>query len=246
MPRYKLTIEYDGTGLMGWQRQTHVPSVQQAMEEAIVKFCGQPIELFCAGRTDAGVHALGQVAHIDLPEPVRPFTIMQAVNFHLIPHRIAIVHAEDAPEGFHARFSATRRHYLYRITNRRARPALEFGKVWHIPQALDVAAMREAAQHLLGHHDFSTFRSTECQAKSPMKTLDFLEFSHQGENLLVYTHARSFLHHQVRNMVGSLVQVGLGKWAPADMVTAREAKNRNHGGPTAPAEGLYFVKVDYD
>ncbi len=246
MRRYKLTIEYDGTGLMGWQRQAHGPSVQQHLEEAIYKFCGQHVEVFCSGRTDAGVHALGQVAHIDLPRDEKPFTIMQAVNFHLQPQRIAIVDSEYAPEHFHARFSATRRYYLYRITNRRARPALEEGKVWHIPTELNIEAMRDASQLLVGHHDFTTFRSSECQSKSPEKTLDFLDVSRHGENVLLYTHSRSFLHHQVRNMTGTLVQVGLGKWTKNDLAAALAARDRKAGGPTAPADGLYFMKVEYD
>lgn len=246
MPRYKLTIEYDGTGLMGWQRQAHGASVQQSLEEAIEKFCGHQVEAFCSGRTDAGVHALGQVAHIDLPRAEKPFTIMQALNFHLIGTRIIVVDAEEAPERFHARFSASRRHYLYRIINRRARPALEAGKAWHIPTPLDVPAMQDAAQVLVGHHDFTTFRSSECQGKSPEKTLEMLDVAGEGENVLIYTYSRSFLHHQVRNMVGSLVQVGLGKWNKADLQAALEARRRSAGGPTAPAEGLYFLKVDYD
>ncbi len=246
MPRYKLTIEYDGTGLMGWQRQAHGPSVQQYLEEAIEKFCGEQVEVFCSGRTDAGVHALGQVAHIDLSRAHPSFTIMQAVNFHLIGQRIIIVDAADAPEDFHARFSAIQRHYLYRIINRRARPALEEGKAWHIPLPLDTQAMQEAAQVLVGHHDFTTFRSSECQGKSPEKTLEVLDVAGEGENVLVYARSRSFLHHQVRNMVGSLAQVGLGKWSKQDLHSALLARNRRAGGPTAPAEGLYFLKVDYD
>lgn len=246
MPRYKLTIEYDGTGLMGWQRQAHGPSVQQYLEEAIKKFCGQPIEAFCCGRTDAGVHALGQVAHIDLEREEKPFTVMQAINFHLQPQRIVVVESEAAQPDFHARFSATRRHYRYRILNRRARPALEESRVWHIPTALNVEAMQEAAQVLVGHHDFTTFRSSECQGKSPEKTLDGLEVKQAGDEVHLTTHSRSFLHHQVRNMTGSLAQVGLGKWNRNDLRTALEARDRKAGGPTAPAEGLYFLKVDYD
>lgn len=246
MPRYKLIIEYDGTGLKGWQRQDHGPSVQQHIEEAIEKFCGSKIEAFCSGRTDAGVHAMGQVAHIDLPREESPFTIMQALNFHLLPHPIIIVAAEEAPPGFHARFSATKRHYEYRILNRRPRPGLEAGRVWHVPMPLDADAMHDAASVLIGHHDFTTFRSSECQSKSAEKTLDTLEVMRQEDKIIITTSSRSFLHHQVRNMAGSLAQVGLGKWTAEDLRNALHARDRKAGGPTAPAEGLYFMKVDYD
>lgn len=245
MPRYKLTIEYDGTGMMGWQRQAHGRSVQQHVEEALYRFCGERAELFCAGRTDAGVHALGQVAHVDLSRDVPPFNVMQAVNFYLLPLPVAVVTAERVSTEFHARFSARRRHYLYRICNRRARPALEAGRAWHIPAPLDADAMRDAAQLLVGHHDFTTFRSRDCQGKSAEKTLDALEVEREGEMILLSVASRSFLHHQVRNMTGSLVQVGLGKWTKDDLRAALAAKDRTAGGPTAPACGLYLTRVEY-
>lgn len=257
MPRYKLTIEYDGTGLSGWQKQPDRPSVQETIEIAAKKFCGQDVEVCGAGRTDAGVHASAQVAHIDLPNDIDPFKVMQGINYYLfVPdgketaeeadNRIAILKAEKVPDDFHARFSATRRHYLYRIVNRRARLGLERGKAWHVVENLNVAAMQEAAKHLLGKHDFTSFRDSECQAKSPEKTLDHLQITQNGDQLWISTNARSFLHHQVRIMVGTLAQVGKGKWQPYDVLTALRARDRAKAGPTAPPEGLYLVGVDYN
>ena len=245
MPRYKLTIEYCGAGLVGWQRQASGPSVQAALETAFQRFCGATVTVFGAGRTDAGVHALAQIAHVDLPRPVAPEVIRDAVNHHLRPHAISVLLAEAVPPEFDARRSATGRHYLYRILNRRAPPALERGRVWHIAAPLDPAAMREGAGHLIGHHDFSTFRDSLCQSKSPLKTLDSLEVSRVGEEIHIAARARSFLHHQVRNMAGTLKLVGLGRWHPDDVARALAARDRRAGGPTAPAEGLVLVAVSY-
>ncbi|MCB1783756.1 MAG: tRNA pseudouridine(38-40) synthase TruA [Alphaproteobacteria bacterium] len=254
MTRWKLTIEYKGTDYAGWQRQNDVPSVQQAIEEAISKFSGQDATLHVAGRTDAGVHACGQVAHVDLEpfkKPMDPFEVSKAINAHLRPQPVAIVKAEIVSDDFHARFSALNKLYRYRILRRGAPPALEQGLVWHYKKPLDVGAMREGAAHLLGHHDFTTFRDSQCQAKSPFKTLDRLDLFVRpyddggGEEIYVETEGRSFLHHMVRNMVGTLVLVGEGKWQPGDMKVALEARDRTKGGPTAPADGLYLVRVDY-
>ena len=245
MPRYKLTIEYDGTGLVGWQRQANGLSVQEALETAFERFCGERPIVFGAGRTDAGVHALAQVAHVDLAREADPDVIRSAINHHLRPHAISVIDAAPAPPGFDARLSARSRRYLYRILNRRAPPALERGRVWHVAPPLDAAAMREGAQHLVGHHDFSTFRDSLCQAKSPVKTLDALEISRAGEEIHIEARARSFLHHQVRNMVGTLKLVGAGKWTAADVATALTARDRRAGGPTAPPDGLYLVAVSY-
>ena len=245
MPRYKLTIEYDGTGLVGWQRQANGVSVQEALETAFFRFCGERLTVFGAGRTDAGVHALAQVAHVDLARAADLETIRSAINHHLRPHMISLVAVMPAPPGFNARLSARRRHYLYRILNRRAPPALERGRVWHVAPPLDLDAMQRGAQHLVGHHDFSTFRDSLCQAKSPVKTLDALEITREGEEIHIAARARSFLHHQVRNMAGTLKLVGLGSWQPADVATALAARDRRAGGPTAPAEGLTLVAIDY-
>ena len=245
MPRYKLTIEYDGTGLVGWQRQANGLSVQEALETAFERFCGERPTVFGAGRTDAGVHALAQVAHVDLAREADPEVIRSAINHHLRPHAISVLDAAPAPPGFDARLSARSRRYLYRILNRRAPPALERGRVWHVAPPLDAVAMREGARHLVGHHDFSTFRDSLCQAKSPVKTLDVLEVTTDGEEIHIAARARSFLHHQVRNMAGTLKLVGLGQWDPDDVATALAACDRRAGGPTAPAEGLALVAVDY-
>ena len=245
MPRYKLTIEYDGTGLVGWQRQANGLSVQEALESAFERFCGERLTVFGAGRTDAGVHALAQVAHVDLAREADPEVIRSAINHHLRPHAISVIEATPAPPGFDARLSARYRHYLYRILNRRAPPALERGRVWHVAPPLDPAAMQEAARHLVGHHDFSTFRDSLCQAKSPVKTLDVLDVTTDGEEIHIAARARSFLHHQVRNMAGTLKLVGLGQWCPEDVATALAARDRRAGGPTAPAEGLALVAVEY-
>ena len=245
MPRYKLTIEYDGSGLVGWQRQGNGLSVQEALETAIAKFCGESVTVRGAGRTDAGVHALAQTAHVDLPRPAGAEVLRSAVNHHLRPARITILAAEAARQDFDARLSAIGRVYLYRILNRRAPPALDRGRVWHVAPPLDLEAMRDGARHLVGHHDFSTFRDSLCQAKSPLKTLDALELRRAGEEIHIEARARSFLHHQVRNMAGTLKLVGLGRWDPDEVARALAARDRRAGGPTAPAAGLYLVAVRY-
>ncbi len=245
MPRYKLTIEYDGGGLVGWQRQPQGLSVQEALETAVTRFCGERVTVHGAGRTDAGVHALGQVAHLDLARAVRAQVLRSAVNHHLRPAAISVRTAEAAPEGFDARLSAIQRVYLYRILNRRAPAALDRGRVWRVAPPLDVAAMREGARHLVGHHDFTTFRDRLCQARSPLRTLDSLEVSRIGEEIRIEARARSFLHRQVRNMAGTLELVGLDRWRPADVAIALAARDRRAGGPTAPAEGLCLVEVRY-
>lgn len=245
MARFRLTIEYDGTPFCGWQRQADRMSVQQALEEAIARFSGETVTTQAAGRTDAGVHALGQVAHFDLSRAWDPFKVREALNFHLKPHRIAILSAEAVTDAFEARFSALARHYEYRILNRRARPALEEHRVWHVPVPLDAEAMHAAAQLILGRHDFSTFRAAECQAKSPIKTLDHLAVARQSDHVVITASARSFLHHQVRSMVGSLKLVGEGKWSPADFRAALDAADRRRCGPMAPSSGLYLTGVDY-
>lgn len=245
--RYKLTIEYDGSGFAGWQKQPDVPSVQQSLEEAVAKFCGELCEVVGAGRTDAGVHALGQVAHVDLPTEYDAYKVMQGLNFHMLEsaRAIAVLDAEPVSDEFHARFSAIRRHYRYRIVNRRARAAIESGLVWQVGEPLNVEAMQEGAAHLLGHHDFTSFRDSECQAKSPMKTLDRLDVTQDDEHITITTDARSFLHHQVRNIVGTLVLVGKGRWEPVQVKEALDARDRAAAGPTAPPDGLYLTKVEY-
>ena len=245
MPRYKLTLEYDGTPFVGWQLQANGPSVAGALAEAIERFAGERVEPTGAGRTDAGVHALGQVAHVDLEKDWDTDTVRDALNAHLRPHPIAVIAAERAAGDFHARFSATARHYRYRIVNRRADLALEREHAWRIGKPLDDRAMHLAAQALVGHHDFTTFRSAECQAKSPLKTLDRLDVARAGEDIRIEASARSFLHHQVRSMVGSLALVGEGRWSADDLAQALAAKDRAACGPVAPAHGLYLVRVDY-
>ena len=245
MPRYKLTLEYDGSPFSGWQRQADQLSVQQVVEEAITKMSGETVAIQAAGRTDSGVHALGQVVSFDLSKEWDPFKIREALNFHTKPHPVAIIGAATVPDTFEARFSAVGRHYEYRILNRRGRPALEDWRVWHCPMALDADAMQVAAQTILGKHDFTTFRAAECQAKSPEKTLDRLDVSREGETIVVRASARSFLHSQVRSMVGSLKLVGEGKWSPRDFRAALDARDRARCGPLAPPEGLYLVRVDY-
>jgi len=245
MPRYKLTLEYDGTDFVGWQRQNNGASVQQLLEAAVAKLCGEPCAVTAAGRTDAGVHASGQVAHFDSPKALAADTVRDALNFHLKPRPVAVVAAELAADDFHARFSAVGRAYRYRIVNRRAPLALDADRAWWIPNALDAEAMAAGARHLLGHHDFTSFRASECQAKSPMKTLDVLDVVRSGDEIVVVAAARSFLHHQVRNMVGTLRMVGQGKWRPDDVRIALEARDRKAGGPTAPAQGLYLTGVRY-
>jgi len=245
MPRFKLTIEYDGTPFAGWQWQNGAPTVQRALTDAIAAFCGHGVKVAGAGRTDAGVHALGQVAHVDLAKDWRVDKVRDAVNAHLRPHPVAVLSAEKVPDGFDARFSARKRHYLYRIANRRPDLALERTRAWRVPRRLNVEAMHEAAQRLTGKHDFTTFRSTECQAKSPVKTLDTLDVTRDGDDVRITTSARSFLHNQVRSMVGSLALVGDGKWSADDLGRALAGRNRSQCGPVAPPEGLYLVSVDY-
>ncbi len=246
MPRYKVTIEYLGRGLAGWQRQKDHPSVQQHIEEAIFKFCGQDVRIQGAGRTDAGVHALGQVASFDLLSHNSPPTVMNAINFHLGKAAISIIDCEEVDDEFNARFSAKARHYLYRIINRPARLAVDQGLAWHVKRELDSDAMHDAAQQLLGLHDFTSFRAAACQAKSPVRTLDRLDVSRYADEIQIKVSAMSFLHNQVRAMVGTLSLVGLGQWRKRDVLVALEAKDRQKAGPNAPAHGLYLTKVDYD
>ncbi|MBC8339701.1 MAG: tRNA pseudouridine(38-40) synthase TruA [Rhodospirillales bacterium] len=245
MTRYKIIIEYDGTDFVGWQRQDNGFSVQQAIEEAITGFSGERVALYGAGRTDSGVHALGQVAHFDLERDTDANTVINALNFHLRPAAITILSAVAVDDAFDARLSAKGRAYVYRITNRRAPLALGRGQSWWVPVPLDVAAMHEAAQVLIGKHDFTTFRASYCQAGSALKTLDELSVTQTGDLIEVRARARSFLHHQVRNFVGTLKLVGEGKWTAEDVRRALEKKDRAAGGPTAPAEGLYMVEVVY-
>ncbi len=245
MPRYKITIEYDGTPFAGWQWQDNAPSVQRALTEAIEAFSGEKPTVQGAGRTDAGVHALGQVAHFDLAKEHTTDTVRDAINAHIRPHPAAVVAAERVSDDFNARSSAVRRHYLYRIANRRPDLTLDRLRAWRVSRPLDVAAMHKAAQRLTGKHDFTTFRSTECQAKSPVKTLDRLDVTQAGGEVHITAVARSFLHNQVRSMVGSLVPVGDGKWSADELTAALEAHDRAACGPVAPPEGLYLVRVDY-
>ncbi len=245
MPRYKLTIEYDGTPFVGWQVQDNGISVAGVIEEALAKFCGEPVKVWGAGRTDAGVHAFGQVAHIDLARDWDSDTVRDALNAQLRPHPVAVLAAEKVADDFDARHSAKARHYLYRIVNRRPDLVLDRERAWRVPKPLDVDAMHAGAQFLVGKHDFTTFRSAFCQAKSPLKTLDVLDVSRAGEEINIRASARSFLHHQVRSMAGSLQFVGEGRWQPSDMKKALDAKDRAACGPVAPACGLYLVRVDY-
>lgn len=245
MPRYKLVLEYDGSPFAGWQRQVGLLTVQQVVEDAIEKMSGERVAIQAAGRTDAGVHALEQVVSFDLSREWDAFRIREALNFHTKPYPVAVVLAEAVPDGFEARFSAIGRRYEYRILNRRARPALDAFRVWHCPVPLDAEAMDEAAQRILGKHDFTTFRAAECQAKSPEKTLDRLDVSREGEIIVIRAAARSFLHSQVRSMVGSLKLVGEGKWSGRDFRAALDARDRSRCGPLAPPDGLYLVGVDY-
>jgi tRNA pseudouridine38-40 synthase len=246
MPRYKLTIEYNGAPYVGWQRQTNGISVQEAIETALKALCGQDIAIRGAGRTDAGVHASGQVAHADLPKDWRGDLLREALNAHLRPNPVAILSAEPVPAAFDARFSAVRRRYLYRIVNRRAPLTFEAGQAWLVKRKLDAQAMHKAAQLLLGRHDFSTFRASECQAESPVRTLERLDVARLGDEIHIHAAARSFLHTQVRSMVGSLENVGSGKWRPMDVLAALEACDRRRCGPLAPPEGLYLAGVDYE
>ena len=245
MPRYRLKIEYDGTPFVGWQVQSAGASVQGALEAAIRKLTGEEVRIRGAGRTDAGVHALGQVIHFDLAKTWPADKLRDGLNFHLKPNVVAVLEAEEAPADFDARFSATARHYVYRILARRGPPALLRNRVWWIPRAIDADAMREAASVLLGRHDFTTFRAAQCQAASPLRTLDRLNVERDGEEIRIYASARAFLHNQVRSMVGSLKLVGDGKWTRDDLRRALEARDRTACGPVAPAQGLYLTAVDY-
>jgi tRNA pseudouridine38-40 synthase len=245
MPRYRLKLEYDGRGFVGWQRQDNGLGVQEAVENAVNAFSGEAQQVFAAGRTDAGVHATGQVAHLDLEKDWPTDTVRDALNFHLREHAVSVLSAEAVDDEFHARFSAKSRSYVYRILNRRPPPALDQGLVWWVPVALDADAMAEAGRVLIGNHDFTSFRATHCQAKSPVKTLDKLGVSRVGEEIHFNVQARSFLHHQVRNMVGSLKWVGEGRWTAKDIQSALDARDRAAGGPTAPADGLYLTGVGY-
>ena len=245
MPRYRLTLEYNGAPFVGWQRQDNGPSLQGALEDAIEKLSATRVTVTGAGRTDAGVHALGQVAHFDLEKNFEADKVRDALNHFLRPQPMVVLAAVVAKDDFHARFSATSRHYLYRILNRRSPPALEAGRVWHVSTKLDAEAMHQAAQTLLGQHDFTTFRAAECQAPSPVKTLDRLNVSERADEIHIEASARSFLHHQIRSFAGSLKLVGEGKWRARDIARALAAKDRAECGPVAPPDGLYLVHLDY-
>jgi tRNA pseudouridine38-40 synthase len=245
MPRYRLLIEYDGRPYRGFQAQAALPSVQATLEKAVLGFCGDEVRVHAAGRTDTGVHALGQVVHVDLTKTWRPDVVRDALNAHLVPEPVSVLEAEIAREGWHARFSARGRRYTYRILNRRSPPALEQGRVWSYRKPLDAELMHVAAQTLIGHHDFTTFRDMHCQAKSPEKTLDVATVRREGEHVIMDFAARSFLHRQVRSMAGSLAEVGVGRWSVEDFKAALEAKDRRACGPVAPPDGLYFVGVEY-
>jgi tRNA pseudouridine38-40 synthase len=246
MPRYRLTLEYDGGPFVGWQRQDNGPSVQAAVEAAVQRFSGETVSVVAAGRTDAGVHARGQVIHLDLGREWDPFRISEALNHHLKPDPIAVLDAQRADDDFHARFSATERRYRYRIVNRRAPPALDGAQAWHVTLPLDADAMHAAAQRLIGKHDFSTFRASLCQAASPVKTLSRLQVTRHDVWVVIDAAAPSFLHHQVRNIVGTLLLAGLGKWTGDDIERALAACDRARGGETAPARGLCLMEVRYD
>ena len=245
MPRYKLLIEYDGAPFAGWQIQADAPTVQGVLTAAVEAFSGEKAAVQGAGRTDAGVHALGQVAHVDLHKEWDTDTVRDALTAQLRPHPVAVLAADRVAEDFDARFSARARHYVYRIVNRRADLALDRGRAWRVPRPLDAEAMHKSAQSLLGKHDFTTFRAAECQAKSPVKTLDRLDVARDGDEIRVSASARSFLHHQVRSMVGSLVLVGEGRWSAKALASALAARDRTACGPIAPPDGLYLVRVDY-
>lgn len=245
MTRYALTLEFDGGPFMGLQRQAHGPSVQQAVEEAVERITGERVILHAAGRTDAGVHALAMRVHVDIAKPIDAFRLSEALNFHLKPDPIAVLACEAVADDWHARFSCVGREYVYRILNRRAPPTLDRGRVWHVPQPLDGEAMHRAAQALVGKHDFTTFRSVQCQAADPVKTLDRIEVERVGEEVQVRAAARSFLHHQVRSMVGCLAMVGMGRWREGRIAEVLAARDRQLLGFNAPAEGLYFVRALY-
>ena len=243
MTRYKITVEYDGTDLIGWQQNRQGPSVQSLLCDAIEKFCGARPDIVAAGRTDAGVHAIAMVAHFDLDDAVDANTVMRAMNFYLTGSPVSVLGCEIVPDDFNARFSCVARHYKYVVLNRGAPPVLDKNRVWWVPRKLNVPAMRRAAKKLIGHHDFTSFRASECQAHSPIKTLDECRITRRGDVIVFEFSARSFLHHMVRNMVGTLVEIGLGK--PYDIDQIFSAKNRSAAGPTAPASGLYFIQADY-
>ena len=245
MQRFRLTIEYDGSAFVGWQRQDNGPSVQSALEDSLIALTGERTTVTGAGRTDAGVHALGQVAHFDLEKPFTSEKLRDGLNHYLRPAPVSVIAASEASSDFHARFSASARHYCYRILCRRAPPVIERGRLWHVVRDLDWRAMHIAAQALVGQHDFTTFRAAECQAPSPVKTLDRLDVRHEASEIRIEASARSFLHHQVRSMVGSLKLVGEGKWRPEAMRDVLKARDRSACGPVAPPEGLYLVRVDY-
>jgi tRNA pseudouridine38-40 synthase len=245
MARYRMTIEYDGGPFAGWQLQANAPTVQGALEDALLALTGTRLAVHAAGRTDAGVHARGQVAHVDLERHWDTRVLRNAINAHLRPHPVSVLAVEKAADDFHARFKAVRRHYLYRIANRPAPPALDRGRVWWIPVALDHQAMHDAAQALAGRHDFTTFRAAECQAQSPVKTLERICVTRDGDMIDITVEARSFLHHQVRSMVGSLKLVGEGKWPVGEVKAALLARDRTRCGPVAPPTGLYLMQVDY-
>ncbi len=245
MTRFRLTVEFDGRPFMGWQRQAHGPSVQQAIEEAVERMTGEQVVLHAAGRTDAGVHALAMTAHVDIAKEVTPFRLSEALNALLAPQPVAILDAQVAADDFHARFSCIGRRYVYRIVNRRAPLTFEAGRAWRVAAPLDAAAMHEAAQLLVGRHDFTTFRSAHCQSESPLKTLDRLDVVRDGDRIDFHVAARSFLHHQVRSMVGCLQLVGRGKWSARDLKDALEARDRAALGLNAPPDGLYFAAALY-
>ena len=245
MTRWRLTIEYDGGPFMGWQRQDHGPSVQQTLEEALLRMTGEDAVFTAAGRTDAGVHALAMPAHVDVMKSLTPHRLREGLNALVRPRPVSVLDVVQVADDWHARFSCVGRRYLYRILNRRAPPALDAGKVWHVAVPLDVDAMTEGARHLIGRHDFTTFRSVHCQSDSPVKTLDRLEVTREGDEIHVEAAARSFLHHQVRSMVGCLGLVGRGQWSPDDMRKALEARDRAALGLNAPPHGLYFVEAIY-
>jgi len=245
LTRYALTLEFDGTPFMGLQRQKHSPSVQQAVEEAVFKFSGQDVRMQSAGRTDAGVHAYAMRSHVDIETHLTPFRVMEAINAQLRPHPVAVTHIEIKPDDWHSRFNCAERSYIYRICNRRAPLTIERNRAWQLPQELDEAAMHDAAQVLVGQHDFTTFRSVNCQSQSPVKSLDRLDVRREGEWVFIEAQARSFLHHQVRSMVGSLAYVGMGRWTKQDIEQALAAKDRQALGLNAPPHGLYFVAAKY-
>jgi tRNA pseudouridine38-40 synthase len=246
LPRYRLTIEYDGSDYNGFQAQAGLPTVQGAIETAVKGFSGQDVRIAAAGRTDSGVHATGQVVHVDLDKDWPAATVMNALNAHMVREAVAVLDCIAVADDWHARFSATGRKYLYRILNRPGRPALLQGQVWHVRKPLDAEAMQAAAQVLVGHHDFTTFRDLACQSKSPVKTLDLADVRRVGEEVHLVFEARSFLHRQVRSMAGTLAEVGLGRWTTADVADALAARDRQACGPVAPSDGLYLTGVSYD